>query len=139
MTKIDIFRNFRRFSTNLQLFPKFFKIKSIFSKKRKFLENFDRNRMFRKFDQNRNFSKLSQILTNTEFFSKVSPKSESSENLTKIEIFRKLWPNSKFFENFDQNRNFFKNLAKIEFFSKSWSKSKLKKSKFFENLTLIEI
>ena len=124
MTKIDIFRNFRRFSTNLQLFQNFSKL-NLYFRKTEILENFDRNRMFRKFDQNRNFSKLSQILTNTEFFSKVSPKSNPP----------KIWPKSKFFENYDQIRNFFENFDQnpkfFQKFGQNWN--------FFEKLIKIEI
>ena len=81
--------------------------------------------MFRKFDQNRNISKLSQILTNTEFFSKVSPKLNPS----------KIWPKSKFFENYHRIRNFSRILTKIEFFFKKFDQN----WNFFEKLIKIEI
>ena len=149
MTNIEVFPKFDQnlnFSKSMTKIEKFSKILT----KTKFFPNFDQNRnFFRKFDQNRKFSKSSK---KTKFF----------ENLTKIDIFRyfpkfwpksisfsKIWPKSKFFWTFDQNRNFdqieisrkfdqnrnFSKLSKMSNFFANF----YQKSKFFENLTKIEI
>ena len=43
---------------------------------------------------------------------------EIFENLTKIEIFLKIWPKTKFFQKFDQNQIFFCNFDQFRNFSK---------------------
>ena len=71
--------------------------------------NFDRSRNF--FYQNRNFPNSTEIeiyrnFRKHRFFSKFDQNRNFFENVTEIEILRKIWLKSKFIENFDQNRNF---------------------------------
>ena len=126
--KFDQKRNFSKILTNIKISRKFHQNQSSkFLNKSKFLKILTKIGIFRKFDQNRNFSKiwLKSVFRNLE--KNFDQNRHFFENLTKIDIFRTIWPKSKFFENLTKIE-IFENFIKIrvsQFSKKFWPKSKL--------------
>ena len=115
----------------MEIFQNFLPISNCFENLTK-IETLKKSKFFKNLDQNRNFAKIFTKIWQKAKFSK-----KKNLNFSNIRTNRKF---SKFSKKID--RNFWKILTKIEnfrnfdqnFFSKMWLKSK-----FFKNLTEIEI